>query len=109
VHKISIYIHIYKNRKGKRKNKKERIFSASWVGGGGGVWPSRARACGIAAKWAQTAHEERGRRGGCRGCEPTRQRKEGGDGVRGRRAVRGGSSPVVWFCVDGMVAKHERR
>jgi hypothetical protein len=49
-----------------------------------------------------------------------RAREGGGDGIRGRRrAVRsggepvvgepdGGSSPVVRFWVDGVVAKHER-
>jgi hypothetical protein len=93
VHQISIYIHIYKNRKGKRKKKKKRVFFASWAGG---FWPSRTRASGVVAKWAQTAHEERGRRDGRRGCGPTHQREEG-DGVWGRRrAVHGGEnrSPV---------------
>jgi hypothetical protein len=59
--------------------------------------------------------------GGRRRRGPTRQREEGGNGVRGRRVVsprrgepvagepNGGSSPMVWFCVDGMVAKHGRR
>jgi hypothetical protein len=60
----------------------------------------------------------RGRR---RGHGPTRQREEGGNGVGGggeavhddenRRPVkfRDDSSPVTRFCVDGMVARHERR
>jgi hypothetical protein len=53
------------------------------------------------------------------GAGPTRQREEGvtasgGQAVRGgenRSPVkfRGGSSPVVRFCVDGMVARHEQR
>jgi hypothetical protein len=70
-----IYIYIYikiGKEKGKRKG-----FSLL-AGPGGGFWPSRARARDIAVKWAQTAHEERGRRDGRCGHGPTRQREEGG-------------------------------
>jgi hypothetical protein len=71
------------------------------------------------ANWAQTAHEEQGRRGGRRGRGPTRQRGKGetasgGEegGPRGGEPIagepNGGSSSVARFYVDGMVAKHER-
>jgi hypothetical protein len=43
---------------GKRngKKKKEKGFQANWAGG---ILAGRARARGVAANWAQTAHEER--------------------------------------------------
>jgi hypothetical protein len=94
VHKISIYAFLYENRKRKRGKKKEKGF---WIARPGGFRPGRARVHGAAAEWAQTAHEERGRRGGCRGRGPTRQREEGVTASGGRRrAVRGGEnrSPV---------------
>jgi hypothetical protein len=42
---------------GKRKKKRDSRLT----GPGGGFWPGRARARGVAANWAQTAHEERWR------------------------------------------------
>jgi hypothetical protein len=100
-------------RNGKRK--KKRDFPANWAGGGGGgkFSPAGARARprdrrpSLARQWGQR--------------RPTRQREEGvtasgggGEAVRGdenRSPVkfRDGSSPVVRFCIDGMVARHERR
>jgi hypothetical protein len=41
---------------GKRKKKRDSRLTGP---GGGGFWPGRARARGVAANWAQTAHEER--------------------------------------------------
>jgi hypothetical protein len=43
--------------KGNGKRKKKRN---SRLTGSGGFRPGRARARGVAANWAQTAHEERG-------------------------------------------------
>jgi hypothetical protein len=36
VHKISIYIHIYKKMEKKRTKEKDKEFSVSWARGGGG-------------------------------------------------------------------------
>jgi hypothetical protein len=58
VHKISIYICIYKNRKRKRRKEKGKGILVSWARGE--FWPSRARARGTVAEWAQAAHEEGG-------------------------------------------------
>jgi hypothetical protein len=93
-----INIYIYENGKKKWEKEKEKEFQANWVGGE--FWPGRARARGVAASWAQTAHEERGRRGGRHGRGPTRQRGKGettsgGEPVAGE--PDGGSSPVVRF------------
>jgi hypothetical protein len=83
VHKISIYVYIYENRKNKWKKEEEKEFHANWAGGG--FWPSeRGRA--RAGRWPSRPTEERNGASRRRGCGPTRQR-EGGNGVRGRSAA----------------------
>jgi hypothetical protein len=69
VHKISAYKYIYENGKKKWEKEKEKEFSASWAGGDFGLAQRRRARAGQAA---QPAHEERVRRGGRRGCGPTR-------------------------------------
>jgi hypothetical protein len=102
VHKISIYIHIYINRKGKRKRKD--ISSASWAGGDFGL-AERGRV-GRRPTWPASGGTARGRHCG-RG--PTCQ-GEGGQTGRGPTAgeVRGGSPPGSRFCDDGVVERHGR-
>jgi hypothetical protein len=96
-------------RNGKRK--KKRDFPANWVRGIS-AQPERARvAARQAAQLGPTlrtaqAHALEGGGGNNVGG--------GGKAVRGdenRSPVkfRGGSSPVVRFCIDRMVARHERR
>jgi hypothetical protein len=62
---------------GKRigKRKKEKEFSTSWAGGDFGP------ACAGAGRRPSRPTEERSGAGGRRGCGPTRQREEGGNGV----------------------------
>jgi hypothetical protein len=75
---------------GKRNGKRKKDSKITGPGGGGEFRPSRARARGVVAKWAQTAQEERGRRIGRCGHGPTRQRGKGETASGGRRrAVRG--------------------
>jgi hypothetical protein len=117
VHKISAYKYICENGKKKWERKKKR---KSRLTGPGGFRPGRVRAHGVVAKWAHMAHEERGTARRTLGRRPTFQRGRGETTSGGRRrAVRGGgelvageldggSSPVVRFWVDGVVAKHER-
>jgi hypothetical protein len=51
-------MHLYmKIGKEKGEKEKEKGFSVGWVEGR--FWPSRARAHGAAAEWAQAAHEGR--------------------------------------------------
>jgi hypothetical protein len=118
VHKISAYKYICENGKKKWKKEKEKEFQVNRAGGDFGL-VSRGR---VASRPNGPSRPTRsgGRHGGRRGRGPTRQRGRG-ETVSGgrRRAVRGGgepiagepdggSSPVVRFWVDGVVAKHER-
>jgi hypothetical protein len=83
VHKISIYTHIYKNRKRKRKKKKEKDFLASWAGGNS-AQPS-AGACGRAGRrptWPASGGKARRRRGDDVVGVGPRAIGRGGDGVR---------------------------
>jgi hypothetical protein len=103
-------------RNGKRKNKRD--FPANWAGGIlAQPEHARARPRGRRPSWPTERETVRGRR---RGRGPTRQREEEGNSIGRGKVVhsgenrspvkfRGGSSPVVRFCVDGMVARHEQR
>jgi hypothetical protein len=79
-----------------KRNRKRKKKRNSKLTGPGGFWPGRARACGVVANWAQTAHEEQGRRDGRRGHGPTRQRGKGeiASGRGGRSAAGENRSPV---------------
>jgi hypothetical protein len=72
VHKISIYIHIYKKMEKKRTKEKDKEFSVSWARGGGGEFgPAGAHARGRAGRrptWPASRGTTRGRR---RGRGPT--------------------------------------
>ena len=99
------------------KRKKEKGFQANWAGRDfGPVGRGRAASRPIGPKRPTRSGDGEA---DAMGAGP-RTREGRGDGVRGggRRAVRsggepvagepdGGSSPVVRFWVDGVVAKHE--
>jgi hypothetical protein len=103
-------------RNGKRKKEKE--FQVNRAGGDFGL-VGRGRAVSRPNGPSRPTRSG-GRRGGRRGRGPTRQRSRGETTLGGRRrAVRdggelvagepdGGSSLVVRFWVDGVVAKHKR-
>ena len=118
VHKISTYKYICENGKKKWEKEKEKEFQVNRVRGDFGLVRR-----GRAASWPNGPSRPTrsgGRRDGHRGRGPTRQRGRGETASGGsRRAVRGGgelvagepdggSSPVVRFWVDGVVAKHKR-
>jgi hypothetical protein len=118
VHKISAYKYMCENGKKKWEKEKEKEFQVNRVGGDFGLVGS-----GHAASWPNGPSRptrSEGRCGGHRGHGPTRQKGRGETASGGRRrAVCGrgepvagepndGSSPVVLFWVDGVVAKHER-
>jgi hypothetical protein len=118
VHKISAYKYICENGKKKWEKKKENDFQVNRAGGDFGLVGH-----GRAASWPNgpiRPTRSGGRRDGRRGSGPTHQKGRGETASGGRRrAVRdggepvagepdGGSSPVVRFWVDGVVAKHER-
>jgi hypothetical protein len=63
---------------GKGKEKEFQVNRA-----GGEFRPGRARARGVAAKWAHTAHEERGTARQMPWARVHAPEREGGDGVRG--------------------------
>jgi hypothetical protein len=97
VHKISIYAFIYNNRKIKRR-KGKRVLD-SWARGG--FRPSRARARGATAEWAQAAHKEGERRGRTPWARSHSPERGWADGVRGltrKGANRSGSTAreVLW-------------
>jgi hypothetical protein len=80
VHKISAYKYICENGKKKWERKKKRN---SRLTGQGGFRPGQARARGVAAKWAHTAHEERGTARQTPWAWAHMPERERGDGVRG--------------------------
>jgi hypothetical protein len=81
VHKISTYIHIYINRKGKRKKEKEKRIPQLTGPGGISAQPSAgARGCvGRRPTWPASRETARGRR---RGRGPMCQREGQADGAR---------------------------
>jgi hypothetical protein len=78
---MNIYMKIGK-RNGKRKKKR----NSQVAGPGGDFGPASA------GRRPSRPTEERSGAGGRRGCGPTRQREEGGNGVE--RATGGGCEPV---------------
>jgi hypothetical protein len=112
VHKISICVHIYKKMGKERKGKRKGFLG---LNGPGGFRPSRARArpCGRPAQlgppmghvagttpWAQAHTPARGRgtmSGGKWWSAHGGEEPAAGD-------LNGGSSPVIWFWVVGVVA-----
>jgi hypothetical protein len=95
VHKISAYKYTYENGK-KWEKEKEKEFQVNRAGGNFGPVGRAAR--GVAAKWAQMAHEERGTARQTPWARVHAPEREGGDGVRGegggRSAAGENRSPV---------------
>jgi hypothetical protein len=87
VHKISMYKHIYENKKRKGENKKIKEFSVSWAQRGNSAQPGCARAAARAGgpAWPTSG----GRR---RGCGPTCLGVGGAAGGGGRGGARGRTS-----------------
>jgi hypothetical protein len=84
VHKLSTYIHIYKNRK--RKRKKEKGFSVNWARGDFGPASALARAATWAAGLTRPASGERCGDGAV-GAGPCAS-EGGGNDVSGEMGVR---------------------